>query len=115
MAEIELEAMSLDQLRDLRAQIDRAISSFTERKRRDAMAAAEEAIRQHGFSSLSEITRTRRGSRTGTTGRGASKASAGARYANPDDASQTWSGRGRRPAWVNDQLGAGRSLEDMAI
>ena len=113
MAEIDLEAMSLDQLRDLRAQIDRAISSFTERKRRDAMAAAEEAIRQHGFSSLAEVTRTRRGSRPAA--RSGSKPSSGARYANPDDATQTWSGRGRRPTWVNEHLGAGRSLEDMAI
>lgn len=115
MAEFDLEQMSLDQLRDLRTQVDRAISGFTERKRREAMAAAEEAIRQHGFSSLAEVTRARRGSRAAAAGRLASKASAGARYANPDDASQTWSGRGRRPAWVNEQIGAGRALEDMAI
>ena len=37
------------------------------------------------------------------------------KYANPADASQTWTGRGRRPAWVISALEAGKSLDDMAI
>ena len=41
--------------------------------------------------------------------------SADAKYANPEDASQTWSGRGRRPRWVTEQLDAGRSLDDFRI
>ena len=70
MAEIDLETMSLEDLRELRAQIDRAISSFTERRRRDAVAAAEEAIRKHGFNSLSEVTRRGRGGNRGGGARG---------------------------------------------
>jgi DNA-binding protein H-NS len=37
------------------------------------------------------------------------------KYRNPDDASQTWSGRGRKPVWVQQQLDAGESLEALAI
>jgi DNA-binding protein H-NS len=37
------------------------------------------------------------------------------RYRNPDNAEQTWSGRGRRPRWIHDAEASGRSLPDMEI
>ena len=37
------------------------------------------------------------------------------KYKNPNDAEQTWTGRGRRPRWVEDCLSGGMSLEDIAI
>jgi len=36
------------------------------------------------------------------------------KYRNPDDPSQTWSGRGKRPQWVVDALAAGKTLDDLA-
>lgn len=39
----------------------------------------------------------------------------GPRYRNPQNASETWSGRGERPDWLEDALAAGASLEDLAI
>ncbi|MBA4709591.1 H-NS histone family protein [Aquitalea aquatica] len=38
-----------------------------------------------------------------------------AKYKNPNDESQTWTGRGRKPAWVQAQLDEGFSIEDLAI
>ena len=38
-----------------------------------------------------------------------------AKYRNPDDPSLTWSGRGKRPAWVNEALASGKTLEEMAV
>ncbi len=35
------------------------------------------------------------------------------KYRNPDDPSQKWSGRGRRPRWVTQALEAGRTLNDL--
>lgn len=48
-------------------------------------------------------------------GKGRAGGSVEAKYRNPDDPSQTWSGRGKRPQWVNDALAAGKSLEDLAV
>lgn len=107
---INLETLSIDELRDLRKKVERAITSFQDRKRREAQAAAAEIARQHGFS-LNELT----GQKTTRGRQASSETSAAPRYANPDNASQTWSGRGRRPAWIAAQLEAGRTLEDMAI
>jgi DNA-binding protein H-NS len=35
-------------------------------------------------------------------------------YVNPDDATQTWTGRGRQPAWVKAWLDCGITLEELA-
>ena len=37
------------------------------------------------------------------------------KYAHPDDRSLTWTGRGRRPLWVEEQLNNGKTLEDLTI
>ncbi|RVU83952.1 H-NS histone family protein [Leucothrix sargassi] len=37
------------------------------------------------------------------------------KYQNPDDAKDTWSGRGRKPLWVIAAMEAGLTLEDIAI
>jgi DNA-binding protein H-NS len=38
-----------------------------------------------------------------------------AKYANPDDPSQTYAGRGRRPFWLIAKLKKGASLEQFSI
>ncbi len=43
-------------------------------------------------------------------GKRVAKAARGAGYR--DDAGNTWSGRGRRPGWINAALAAGKSLDD---
>jgi DNA-binding protein H-NS len=37
------------------------------------------------------------------------------KYINPDNRSETWSGRGRRPRWVVAQLKAGKKLNDLLM
>ncbi len=36
-------------------------------------------------------------------------------FANPENAGETWHGRGRRPQWVKDALASGRTLDDLRI
>lgn len=38
-----------------------------------------------------------------------------AKYANPNDPTQTWTGRGRKPAWIHEALEAGKSIEDLEV
>lgn len=37
------------------------------------------------------------------------------KYINPADPSQTWSGRGKRPNWLNEALARGESLKSFEI
>jgi DNA-binding protein H-NS len=41
-----------------------------------------------------------------------SDASPSAKYRHPENPDLTWSGRGRRPAWIRDAVEAGRALGD---
>src|SRR5260370_34070523 len=37
------------------------------------------------------------------------------RFRNPDDPSQTWAGRGKRPRWLTAQLRLGKRIDDFRI
>ena len=107
-----LDRMGLDELRELRKSIDRAISSFEGRRRQEAISAAEQVAKEHGFK-LAELVGGRKAGKAKSTDEGSS-ASRVAAYVNPDNPEQVWSGRGRRPGWVHDALAAGRTLDDLA-
>lgn len=103
--EMNLNALSLKELKDLQSQVGKAIASFEDRKKKAALAELEEKAREMGFS-LAELTGapvTRK------------RAAATAKYANPANASDTWSGRGRKPRWFIAAIGSGKSPEDLAI
>lgn len=100
---IDLDAMSLRELRDLRNKLDRAISTFEDRRKREALAAAESAAREYGFN-LADLTVAKQ-----------ARGKVAPKYANPADPSQTWTGRGRKPRWAEEALKAGKSLDDLAI
>ena len=109
--QIDVDSMSLDDLRTLRTQIDRAISSFETRRRKEALSALEKTARDMGFN-LAELTGAQARARRGAAVPGGENP---AKYAHPEDPGQTWSGRGRRPRWVTEQLESGKSLEDLRL
>ena len=102
---IDLNSMSLKELKDLQGQVGKAIASYEDRKKKEALAELEEKARAMGFS-LAELTGTAAPRK---------RAPASAKYANPADSSDTWSGRGRKPRWFADALKAGKRPEDMAV
>ena len=38
-----------------------------------------------------------------------------AKYRHPDNPALTWTGRGKRPTWINEALASGKQLEDFAV
>jgi len=103
----DLETLSLKDLRQLEKDVKAAIASYEGREKRKALAEVEALMRERGLSpaDLAELT----GKRSGKKSAGAAK------YANPADPGQTWTGRGRRPAWVAAHLAAGGSMGSLAI
>jgi DNA-binding protein H-NS len=102
---MNLSEMSLKELKDLRANVDKAIAGFADRRKREALAELEEIARAKGFT-LAELTGS-----APTRKRSASSP----KYANPANSADTWTGRGRKPRWFAEALAAGRKPEDMAI
>lgn len=105
MSNFDLENLSLEELRKLRKDVEKAIKTFQDRKKSEARKKLEEVARDFGFSlnELAEASAPRK------------RKSAEPKYANPKDQSQTWTGRGRKPGWMVAALERGKSLESMLI
>lgn len=109
MQQIDLDAMSLDELRKLHRRIAAAIDSYEARRKEAARREFEQLARDRGFSSLSDLVEA------APARRGKSAVTGPAKYRHPENAAVTWTGRGRRPGWVIEALAAGRSLDELRI
>lgn len=108
----DLKSMSKKQLEKLQKDVQAALDGISKKEKREAKKAAEKAAAKFGFS-LSELT-TDGG---GTKGRrkAAPKSPGVAKYANPDDPSQTWTGKGRQPQWFKTAIETGKDPKAMEI
>lgn len=104
-AKIDLTKMSLEDLKALRKNVEKEIKNFKVRARTAALKDLQAVAKKHGLS-VEEI--------VGKKGKGR-KAPAPAKYRNPADPSQTWSGRGRQPAWYKDAIRKGKSSKSLEI
>lgn len=104
MSLIDLEDLSLKELKALSKNIEKAIASREAKERQDALAAVEAKAREMGFS-MDEL----------MAARGKKRASAAPKYQHPEDPSITWSGRGRQPGWIKEGLAAGKTLDDFLM
>jgi DNA-binding protein H-NS len=103
---VDVNKMSKDELKALIKSAEKALQSLETRRLAEAKKAAESAAKEYGFS-LDELL---------GSGPKAKKGSKGTpKYRNPADPDQTWTGKGRKPNWVNDALSAGQNMEDLKI
>ena len=102
---VDLEGLSKKELTDLKKRVDQAITDFDKRKKQEAIAALEAKAKSLGFD-LNEL--------VGEAGKRKRKP-AKAKYVNPANKSETWTGRGRKPRWAEAALKSGKSLEDLLI
>jgi len=105
MAKINgLEDMSYAQLLQLQERVEAAIA---ERKSEHARTTKDQlrAMAEKAGFKLEELFGGKRG------GKGAGVA----KYRNPKDPSQTWTGRGRKPNWLVDAVKKGAKLDSFSI
>ncbi|WP_299688889.1 H-NS histone family protein [uncultured Tateyamaria sp.] len=93
-----LEKMSHQELEKLRTDVDAALMAAKKRDKKEARKAAEAAAAEYGFT-LAELM-------GGSGGKSSGKGGV-AKYANPENPSQTWTGKGRQPKWYKDAMAAG--------
>lgn len=106
MRAIRLEKMSLKDLKDLEKKIRSAINHTKERERKVVRAKIEDLAAESGFSVDELFARGRNGAR----GRVVAP-----KYMNPENASETWAGRGRKPKWLVSRLKRGAKIEQFAL
>ncbi len=94
---------SLEDLKKIKKQVDQAINTYRSRAIANARKELEEKAKSLGFS-LNEIVTS-----------APVKSKVAAKYANPDNPNQTWTGRGRKPRWVETLIQKGNTLKDLEI
>lgn len=105
MADFNLEAMSLEERRQLQKDLAKAISTYEDRHKAEARAKLEAIAKEMGFSLADSVGVELK----------ATRAPAVAKYRHPENAALTWSGCGRKPQWFADHLNAGKDPSDLAV
>ena len=101
--DIDLEKLSLDELKKLQKDVGAAIESFKARRLAEARVVLEEKAQELGVS-IDEVFSIK-----------APKKKAKAKYRHPENPSLTWSGKGRQPKWFIELKESGISEEDLLI
>ena len=112
---VDLKSMNRKELEKLLKDVKKALQSVQDRDRRQARKAAEKAAAEFGFS-LGDLSE---GGAAAAKGRKPKAKKPGpkskAQYANPDDATQTWTGKGRQPNWYRAAIEKGIAPQEMKI
>lgn len=103
---INFDNLSLKDLNDLEAKLAKAKANAAQAERAKLKEKIDNLLKgsSHSIYDLYGV---------GKRGRGRGKSAA--KYANPDDPTQTWSGRGRKPNWLNAKMKRGAKITDFAI
>lgn len=111
---VDIKDMSRKELERLQAKIAKALSRISEKELKLARDAASKAAAAHGFS-LDQIVGAEAPKKRGPKPKSGARAPAVAKYKNPADASQTWTGKGRQPNWFKSAVSAGTDPKTMEI
>ena len=106
MRPISVDKLSLKDLMELDLKVQKAIVTAKERERVALKLKIEKLASESGFA-VNELFGSGRGGPKGRT--------VAPKYANPDNAGETWTGRGRKPNWLVAKLGKGGSIEKFLI
>jgi DNA-binding protein H-NS len=106
MASVNVDKMPLKELLDLEVRVRKAISVAKERERSEVKHKIAALAENAGFS-VTELFGNGKG--------GAKGGKVAVKYINPDNKSETWTGRGRQPRWLVSKLGKGGKIADFEI
>ena len=103
MASVNVEGLNLKQLLELQDKLPKAVAAARNRERAEVIQRLSILAEKKGFT-LSDLVGGRR-----------RRKSLVATYVNPDDSSESWTGRGRRPKWLVAKILKGAKLEHFAV
>ncbi|WP_019222920.1 H-NS family nucleoid-associated regulatory protein [Bartonella rattaustraliani] len=92
----DLKNMNLDELQEMRIQIDAELRKRQEREKQDARRKILEIANTYGIDIADLVSKERH-------------------YRNPNDPWELWNGRGRRPKWIKEWLENGYTLEELEV
>lgn len=111
----DLKSMSAKELEKHLKDVKKALQNAQARDRREARKAAEKAAAEFGFSLEDLAAKETAAAKPRKPKAKAPRAKSKPKFANPADASQTWTGKGRQPNWYRAEIEKGTSPEAMAL
>jgi DNA-binding protein H-NS len=103
MPDVDLSALTLEELEQLRKAIETEKQQRQKAERERILHEARAAAARYGMS-VAQFLQPRDKKR---------RAAAAPRYRNPQNPKQVWNGRGKQPAWVQQALDAGSTMTDL--
>ncbi len=116
---INLDELSIDELEKLIKQAEAALDKKRKAELKNAQAVLEKMAKELGVDpsellKANDKNKTPRKKTAGKKKAGVRKPAA-VKFRDPNNSSNTWTGRGKRPLWLQDALAKGAKLEDFAV
>jgi DNA-binding protein H-NS len=99
-----LKTMSIDKLLNFKSRIEATLASKITEQRRALELELSKLDRFQGA-----------GRGKAAVGRGGARGAVAPKYRNPENADETWAGRGLKPRWLTAAIKGGKKIEDFAI
>ncbi|MCK0509517.1 H-NS family nucleoid-associated regulatory protein [Aromatoleum buckelii] len=114
---MNLDQLTLPQLKQLSGRIDKEIGKRQSASKAVVLRKLQKLVREHGLSldevMASPVVATPRKARSKTAA--PAKAPLPVKFRHPNNRELAWSGRGRKPHWVEAWLANGGSLDALAV
>ncbi|HSN86521.1 MAG TPA: H-NS histone family protein [Thermoanaerobaculia bacterium] len=110
---IDLSTLTIEELQALARDIEEEVVARRESERERVLAQMRELAGSLGMT-LEDFLRLERGRGRAANAAAKVPASSTVKYRHPENPVLTWSGRGKRPLWINEWLAAGHTLEELA-
>ncbi len=110
---LNLDAMSIDEMWQLHEEIIRVLSARLTSEKRQLEKRLAQLRREKGEMAQSEPADWKL--KKDASGKRRKYPKVFPRYQNPNEPSETWSGRGKTPRWLSAALKAGHPIEEFAI
>jgi DNA-binding protein H-NS len=113
--QLDLDSLSDEQLQELQTLVKEKLDERVQNRLAEYRRIARGAGYELSLVKIGEALQRRGRSRTESGRDDQRRRPVEPKYRNPDNPSETWSGRGHRPKWMEEQLTAGRQLSELAI
>lgn len=119
---MDIGKLSISELRKLQKKVDLELKKRDDSAKRELLKKMQRMAAEHGMSIADVVGKPGPAEAPAAKPRAkpapkSSKAKivVAPKYRNPDDAAMTWTGRGRKPLWVQKCLDEGKTLEALQI
>lgn len=120
---MEITKLNLSELKRLQKRVETEIERRSQATKKDLLKRVNKIVTDAGLS-LSDLVgkeekpargRPAKAAKTGPRKIAGKKTTGVAKYRNPDNTEMTWTGRGRKPLWVQAWLQAGKPIDELEI